>query len=162
MPPIISIVGKSQSGKTTLIEKLIPELKKRGYGIGIIKHASHKFDIDKKGKDSWRHKAAGADTVIVASPGAIAMVKDHHSESLEHLEMYFQDMDIVITEGYKKKDKPKIEVFRAAAHKELLCRNDKTLVALVTDTDADLNVPRFRLEEIEKLADFIEKEYIKG
>ena len=67
MPPVISIVGKSKSGKTTLIEKLIPELKKRGYKIGIIKHAFHELEFDKKGKDSWRHKAAGAETVMVSS-----------------------------------------------------------------------------------------------
>jgi len=65
--PIICIVGKSESGKTTLIEKLIPELKKRGYNIGSIKHSCQKFDIDKKGKDSWRHRKAGADIVVIAS-----------------------------------------------------------------------------------------------
>ena len=75
MPPILFIVGKSQAGKTTLIEKLIPQLKKRGYKIGTIKHAHHGFIVDKKGKDSRRHQEAGADTVLVASPGKIAMVK---------------------------------------------------------------------------------------
>ncbi len=76
MPQIICIVGRSQSGKTTLIEKLIPELKRRGYRIGTIKHSHHIFDFDKTGKDSWRHKDAGAETVIVVSPGKIAMVKN--------------------------------------------------------------------------------------
>ncbi|OQX08084.1 MAG: molybdopterin-guanine dinucleotide biosynthesis protein B [Desulfobacteraceae bacterium IS3] len=160
MPPIISVIGKSGSGKTTLIEKLIPELKKRGYRIAVLKHAFHQFDMDKEGKDSWRHKAAGADTVIVASPGRIAMVKDDHIGTLESLIPYFQDMDLVITEGYKKEHKPKIEIFRAAAHKEPLCRDDNDLIALVTDSDADLNVPRFGLEDVEALADFIEKSYL--
>jgi len=160
MPPIISVVGKSGSGKTTLIEKLIPEMKKRGYRIAIIKHAFHQFDIDKEGKDSWRHRAAGADTVIVASHGRIAMVKNHNSENIDSMEAYFSDMDIVITEGYKRENKPKIEVFRSAAHKEPLCLGNNDLIALVTDTDVDLNVPRFGLEDIQKLADFIEKKYL--
>jgi molybdopterin-guanine dinucleotide biosynthesis protein B len=160
VPPMISVVGKSGSGKTTLIEKLIPELRRRGHRVGIVKHAFHQFDIDKKGKDSWRHKAAGANTVIVASLGRIAMVKDHDSERLDSLECYFQDTDIVITEGYKKQDKPKIEIFRAGVHTEPLCREDNKLIAFVTDTDIDLNVPRFDLEDIQGLADLIENNYL--
>lgn len=160
MPHIISVVGKSRSGKTTLIEKLIPELKRRGYAIGIIKHAFHQFDMDKKGKDSWRHKAAGADTVMVVSQDRIAMVKDHPAESLESLQPYFDDMDLVMTEGFKKGNRPKIEIFRQTEHKAPLCRNDETLVAFVTDSDTDLGVPRFGLEDIEQLADFIENRFL--
>lgn len=160
MTNIISVVGKSGSGKTTLIEKLIPELKKRGYRIGIIKHAHHGFDIDKKGKDSWRHKEAGADTVLVASPGKIAMVKNDKYDSLDGLAKYFDDVDLVITEGYKREDKPKIEVFRTGRHKEPLCSNVNNLIAFVTDSDIDLNVPKFGLEEIEELADWLEKRYL--
>jgi len=85
MPPIISIAGKSGSGKTTLIEKIIPELKKRGYKVGTVKHAYHGFDLDQKGKDSWRHKEAGADMVIVSSLDRIAMVKNNEHDSLECL-----------------------------------------------------------------------------
>lgn len=160
MTPIISIVGKSESGKTTLIEKLIPELKKRGYRIGTIKHAHHGFQIDREGKDSFRHKAAGADMVIVASPESIAMVKNGGGETLDSASEYFSGMDIVITEGYKRENKPKIEVFRKARHREPLCRDDNNLVALVTDDDMDLNVPRFGLEDIKDLADFIEKKFL--
>ena len=116
MPPIISIVGKSDSGKTTLIEKLIRELEQRGYRIGVIKHASHGFDIDREGKASWRHKAAGAETVVVASPGSVAMVKDEPINSLDHLATYFNGIDLILTEGYKNESKPKIEVFRAEKH----------------------------------------------
>jgi molybdopterin-guanine dinucleotide biosynthesis protein B len=160
MTPIISIVGKSESGKTTLIEKLIPELKKRGYRIGTIKHALHGFEIDRKGKDSYRHKSAGADTVIVVSPESIAMIKNGGSGTLDSVSGYFSDMDLVITEGYKKENKPKIEVFRKARHKEPLCRDDDNLVALVTDDDIDLNVPRFGLDDIKGLAAFIEKKFL--
>jgi len=160
MPPIISIVGKSGSGKTTLLEKLIAELKKRGYKIGTIKHAPGKFDIDEKGKDSWRHRQAGADTVVVASIGKIAMMKNEDHATLDDLEKYFPDMDIIITEGFKKENKPKIEVFRAERHRKPLCPGDSNLIAFVTNTQQKLPVPTFGLEETQELADFIEKKYL--
>ena len=160
MPPIISIVGKSESGKTTIIEKLIAELKTRGFRIGVIKHASHGFDVDREGKDSWRHKTAGADTVIVSSPGKIAMVKDEPVDSLNRLENYFQDMDLVITEGYKNEKKPKIEIFRSERHSAPHCLTDDTLIAFVSDTPINIDVPIFRPREIEKLADFIQKKFL--
>jgi len=85
--PIVCIVGKSESGKTTLIEKLIPELKKRGYRIGSIKHICQAFDIDKRGKDSRRHRKAGADIVVIASTDNIAIIKDNDCESLDCLKL---------------------------------------------------------------------------
>ena len=103
MPPIISIVGNSDSGKTTLIEKLIPELRHRGYRVGTVKHASHGFDIDRRGKDSWRHHQAGAEIVVVASPEQIAMVKNDPCDSLDCLERYFEGVDLVLAEGFKKR-----------------------------------------------------------
>jgi molybdopterin-guanine dinucleotide biosynthesis protein B len=136
--PIISIVGKSNSGKTVLVEKLIKELKKRGYRIGIIKHAHHGFNLDKKGKDSWRHKEAGADTVVVVSPGMLTMVKDHEDESIDAHKKYFMDMDLVITEGFKRERKPKIEILRAERNSKPLCEDDDSLIALVTDTDTTI------------------------
>ena len=160
MPQMISIVGRSQSGKTTLIEKLIPVLKGRGYKIGTIKHSHHIFDFDKTGKDSWRHKDAGAETVIIASPGKIAMVKNDYQESLDSLQKFFGDLDLVITEGYKKEDKPKIEVVRAARQTDVLLKNDKHLVAVVSDVELKLDVPVFGLDDVDRLADFIEKNYL--
>ena len=160
MPQMISIVGRSQSGKTTLIEKLIPALKRRGYKIGTIKHSHHIFDFDKTGKDSWRHKDAGAETVIIASPGKIAMVKNDYLGSLDGLQRFFDDLDLIITEGYKKEDKPKIEVVRAARHADVLLENDKHLVAVVSDVELQLNVPVFDLEDVDRLADFIIATYL--
>jgi len=160
MPPVISVVGKSKSGKTTLIEKLIPELKRRGYRVGIIKHAFHEFEIDKKGKDSWKHKQAGAETVMVSAPRTIMMVKDYQGESLDALEKYFHDMDIIITEGFKKENKPQIEVFRKAKHETPLSTRNHNLIAMMTDSELDLNVPRFGLNEVEALADLIENKYL--
>jgi len=162
MPQTICIVGRSQSGKTTLIEKLIPLLKGRGYKIGTIKHSHHIFDFDKSGKDSWRHKDAGAETVIIASPGKIAMVKNDDRGTLDGLQKFFEDMDLVITEGYKKEDKPKIEVVRAARHADVLLKADSHLAAVVSDIDdLKLKVPVFGLEDIDRLADFIEETYLK-
>jgi molybdopterin-guanine dinucleotide biosynthesis protein B len=161
MPPMISVIGHSESGKTTLIEKLVPELKKRGYRIGTIKHASHGFEVDRKGKDSWRHKAAGADTVLVASPGRIAMVKDDSWDTLSSLEKYFKGLDLVITEGFKKEDKPQIVVYRQNENEAPPSQFKKHyLFALVTDTEIHLNVPKFGFDEIKELADLIEKKFL--
>lgn len=160
MPPVISVIGKSKSGKTTLIEKLIPELRGRGFRIGIIKHAFHEFEIDKKGKDSWRHKAAGAETVVVSSPRYVTMVKDFQGENLAELEFFFPDVDLVITEGFKKENKPQIEVFRKAQHKTPLSTTNQNLIAMVTDSNLSLSVPTFGLDDIKEIADIIEKNFI--
>ena len=162
MPPIVSIVGKSDAGKTTLLEKLVAELKARGYRIGTIKHNVHGFDIDHRGKDSWRHKQAGAHTVAISSPTKVALVKDVETEeTLNSLATkYFQDVDIILTEGYKKEDKPKIEVFRSQVHETPLCKGDEHLVALVSDTNLDLSVPRFEVDDIKGLAGFVEQRFL--
>ncbi|MDX2500157.1 MAG: molybdopterin-guanine dinucleotide biosynthesis protein B [Deltaproteobacteria bacterium] len=160
MTPIICIAGRSQTGKTTLIEKLIPVLKNRGYRIGTIKHSHHIFEMDKTGKDSWRHKDAGAETVIIASPGKIAMVKSDHGGTLDSLVNYFSDMDLVITEGYKGEVKPKIEVVRSARHQQALLADDANLIAIVTDVDMSAEVPVFGMEDIDQLSDFIEKNFL--
>ena len=155
MPPVISIVGKSESGKTTLIERLIPELKRRGYRIGIVKHAHHGFDMDRKGKDSYRHRQAGADTVMIASPGQIAMIKDVPGERLDDLTPFFNDMDLLITEGFKSDRAPKIEIFRAERHRHPACLEDDTLMAMVSDTPLDVTVPQFSTADIQAITEFI-------
>jgi molybdopterin molybdotransferase len=162
MAPMVSIVGKSDSGKTTLLEKLVPELTARGFRIGTIKHDVHGFDIDHEGKDSWRHKQAGANTVAISSPKKVAVIKDVEAEeTLEGLSSkYFQDVDIILTEGYKRENKPKIEIFRSQVHDEPLCKSDDSLVALVSDTPLDLGVPRFELDDIKGLADLVERKFL--
>jgi len=163
MPRMISLVGNSASGKTTVLEKLIAELKKRGHRIGVIKHAHHGFDLDQKGKDSWRHKEAGADTVLIAAPGRFAMIKDdERSENLEYLEPYFQDRDLILIEGFKTKRCPKIEIFRSSIQKTPLFSGNPDLAAWMTDSDLELDVPKFGLEEVSRLADFIEMRYISS
>lgn len=161
MAQIIAVVGKSRSGKTTLIEKMIPELKKRGYRIGSVKHAHHGFEIDKKGKDSFRHRAAGADVVVVASPEEIAMVKRVRTDTLDNLEIYFADMDLVLVEGYKRTKQPKIEVFDRRSHKEPLGLDREELVAFVTDDAVEVDVPLYRTDQIGDLCDLVERRYLK-
>lgn len=161
-PPIVSIVGKSNSGKTTLIERLIPVLGARGYRIGTIKHSHHDIDLDRPGKDSYRHKEAGAEAVMVAGPNRIALVKDVADAWLDDLVGYFKDLDLIVTEGYKRTTRPKIEVCRAARSGTPLCADDPSLVALVTDLDIEpLPVPVFRLDDIQGLADFIERRFLR-
>jgi len=164
MPCIISIVGKSDSGKTTLLEKLVSEIKKRGYRIATIKHNVHGFDIDHKGKDSWRHKESGALAVALSSPFQFALIKDVEKELTidEIVSQYFEDMDVVITEGYKKEGKPKIEIFRREGpHRDILCKGDPNLIALVTDVEMEVNVPCFGLQDILPLVDFLEQNYFE-
>ena len=160
MPPIISIVGKSESGKTTLIEKLIPELSRRGYRIGVIKHASHGFAIDRPGKDSWRIKAAGAEAVLVAAPDSIVLVKNSPELTLDELAGYFRDMDLILTEGFKREHKPKIEIFRKERHRQPLSPESPDRVALVTNADIKVEAPIFGLEEVIPLADLIEEKFL--
>ena len=165
MPPVVSIVSKKNSGKTTLLEKLIPELCRRGYQVGTIKHDVHGFDIDREGKDSWRHKQAGASTVVISSTRKIAMVKDVAEEyRLEDIvSQFFGDRDLVLTEGYKRGDMPKIEVFRSAAHRTPLHTENTSnhLMAIVSDIPIDLGVPQFDVNDIPSIADFIEKRFLK-
>jgi molybdopterin-guanine dinucleotide biosynthesis protein B len=158
--PVVSIVGYSGSGKTTLLEKLISELKARGYVVGTIKHDVHGFEMDKPGKDSWRHKKAGASATIISSPYQIGMVRDvEHDHQPEELVALLPDMDIILTEGYKKENLPKLEVFRSEVHKAPLFKGDKSLLAMISDDPIDLGVPRFSLGDGIKLADFLIKHF---
>jgi molybdopterin-guanine dinucleotide biosynthesis protein B len=164
MIPILSIVGKSDSGKTTLIEKLVPELTRRGYRIATVKHDTHGFEVDQEGKDSWRHKQAGAHTVVISSPQKVALIRDVEKDlTLEEIrEKLIQDVDLILSEGYKKDVQPKIEIFRKEKHKELLCTKEDNLKAIVSDRTFDIGVPCFDLEDMAGLASFIEKEFIKS
>ncbi len=114
-PPILSFVGRSNSGKTTLIERVIPELTRLGYRVATVKHAGHGFDLDTEGKDSWRHKQAGASAVIVIAKGSLAMFADVSEEmNVEEVRERFLDdhTDLIIAEGWKNEDYPKIVVVR--------------------------------------------------
>jgi len=158
--PVVAIVGNSGTGKTTLIEKLIPALKKKGLRVGTIKHDVHGFSIDRPGKDSWRHKEAGASMVLLSSPRQVAMVRDvQHDTPLDELESYFSGVDIILAEGYKRGKKPKLEVFRPEVHEKPVCANDKNLIGMVSDAPVDCGVPRFSLHDAEGIAAFLVRHF---
>lgn len=160
-PRIISIAGRSGSGKTTFLEKLLPLLKGRGYRVGVLKHAHCGITMDREGKDSWRHKKAGAAATLVIAPGGVVLQKDWEMAGIEDVIPYLSDMDLVIVEGFKQADLPKLEIFRmAAGHERPLFMGDPRLVAFITDSDYAPEVPVFGLEEAERVADFIESRYL--
>lgn len=162
MVKAISFVAKSGTGKTTLLEQLIPEIKRRGIRLAVVKHDTHRFDIDHPGKDSHRLFSAGCDAVLISSPDKMALVRRHDEappirQVIDHL---FADMDLVITEGYKRGDLPKVELHRSERSPTLLCRgelHDPTLVAVVSDASWDLDVPVIPLTDVAAIADFLER-----
>ncbi len=164
MLPIISIVGASNSGKTTFLEKLIPELGARGYRVGAIKHDAHEFEMDRKGKDTWRLSRAGAEVIAISSPGRFASIRRTGGEmSLEEIAArFFWTEDILITEGFKKARFPKIEVFRSEVEPKPICGPEDNLVAVVSDDEVDTQTPRFSFADWRGVADFIENRYLSG
>lgn len=151
------VAASSNSGKTTLIEKLIRILKDRGLRIAVIKHAPGGFDIDTPGKDSWRFQQAGADGVIIAGPDRLALIKKHeHLPSLKELETMLPGMDIVLVEGFKADAHNKIEVFRSGVSGEQpLCFTDPSFIALVSDHPYAVSVPWFDLNDAEGITAFL-------
>jgi len=158
MLPVVSIVGKTGSGKTQLIERLLPEFKRRGYRVATVKHSPGGMEVDKPGKDSWRFAEAGSDAVAVSSPDKLACIKtvDHDSSIEEIWHLIGSDFDLVLFEGFKKGKAPKIEVYRKELGEDLLCPAE-VLSAIVTDEVLDINVPQFPLSDTQAIADFVEK-----
>jgi molybdopterin-guanine dinucleotide biosynthesis protein B len=158
--PVVSLVGPSGVGKTTALEPIIRELKRRGYRVGTIKHHAHGFDVDKPGKDSWRHAQAGSDAVAIAGPQKLAVIRQLQAEmSLDEIVPLLGDVDIVITEGYKRDDRPKLEVTRKEKGTGLLCREDE-LIGILADYPIDLPVPRFALDDARGVVDLLEELYL--
>jgi molybdopterin-guanine dinucleotide biosynthesis protein B len=163
LPPILCFVGRSNSGKTTLIERLIPALVQQGYRLATIKHAGHGFNLDTEGKDSWRHKRAGADTVIVTTKGSLAMFTDVDEEvKVEELrERYVSTgTDLIIAEGWKSEGYPKIVVVRD--HVGEVEVSPEGLLALVSNKPLDrvpAGVPVLDPDDIAGLAVLIAKRF---
>ena len=156
----VAFLARSGTGKTTLIEKILPELAKRGYRVGAIKHDAHRFDIDHPGKDSHRLTVAGAETMCITSAEKLALVKKHReSPTAETLiESYFSDLDIVLVEGFRKSGIPKIEVHRKEKGSSLICRGesyDPTLIAIASDEPLTVDVPILDLNAPGAIAEFI-------
>ena len=161
MPPIVSIIGKSKSGKTTFIERLVQELKSRGYRVATIKHIPQGVSFDEPGKDSWRHLQAGSEVTAVSSPEKIVMIKPVERDSTLDDVAHFlgEGYDIVLTEGFKQGSAPKIEIHRKNAGP--LLKGVKRLIAIVTDEPLETKARQFSLEDIKGLADLLEKGFIK-
>jgi len=159
--PIVSIVGKSKVGKTTFMEKLIAELRSRGFRVAVIKHSAHDFEIDHPGKDTYRHAQAGAEAIAIASPHKVALVKSLEKEpSIQvMLDMIGPEYDIILTEGYKRGPFPKVEIYRKGISDRLVSREDD-LIAIVTDNSFSIDKPHFDLEDASGVADLIEKRFL--
>ena len=155
--PIVTFIGKSNSGKTTLLVKLIPELKKRGYRVASIKHSHHNVTIDKEGKDSWRHRDAGAEMVALVSGNTVSFVRDYPEEpSVEAIRKTYMDgADIILAEGFKWTDLPKIWVFRNGNSGSII-KKDDSLIAVVSDDKVDIDLPWINIDDVRGVADFIE------
>lgn len=156
---ILGIAGWSGSGKTTLLAGLIPLLVQRGLKVSTIKHAHHQFDIDQPGKDSYRHREAGATEVLVSSAQRFALLHEHRGApepTLEELLAKLSPVDLVLVEGFKKEGHPKIEVWRAATGKPMLQPEDPQVIAVASDSALpDLPVPRLDAGNADEVADFI-------
>ena len=156
------VAASSNSGKTTLIEKVVKILKARGLRVAVVKHASAGFDLDKRGKDSWRFQQAGADTVILVGPERMALIKNiEHEPSPDELEKLAAGVDIVIQEGFKQNTRNRIEVFRqGVSGAQPLCTSDPAYIALVSDRRFDVSIPRFDINDAEGVAAFLVKKNI--
>ncbi|MBC8573431.1 molybdopterin-guanine dinucleotide biosynthesis protein B [Jingyaoa shaoxingensis] len=158
---ILAVSGVKNSGKTTLITKLLPELKKRGLQVAVIKHDGHDFEADVPGTDSWKYAQAGADGTCVFSAKKYMVVKYAPAPSVEELVGAFPEVDVILLEGFKYSEYPKIEVIRKGNSSESVC-DPKNLLGIVTDlTKAELDVngetldiPLFGSEETERLTDY--------
>jgi len=159
-PPAVAFVARSGTGKTTLITSLIAELKSRGYSVGAVKHGPPNFKIDRPGKDSYRFAEAGADSTLVCSDNKLALVKQYRqAPPIEQvLADYFPDVDIILVEGFKQADLPRIEVYRGDDDTRLLSRGEArhpNLLAVATDREIQVDVPQLDLNCPEEIVDFL-------
>jgi len=156
---IFGIAGWSGSGKTTLLTALIPELVGRGVTVSTLKHAHHSFDVDKPGKDSHRHREAGATEVMISSANRWALMHEHRGApepTAAELIRQMSPVDLVLIEGFKREPHPKMEIHRPAVGKPLLQPDDPCIVAVASDALLPgLTVPRLDLNDVPAIADFI-------
>jgi len=159
--PAVSVVGKSQSGKTMLMEQLIAEFKRRGYKVAALKHSRSGIEIDQPGKDSWRFARAGSDAVLLSSLDKLAFIKnlDHELNIEEIMPVIGSEFDLVLVEGFRKSKIPKIEVHRKELGDDLLC-SPEDVSAIVTDGSLDIDIPQFPWGDTVAVADFIEQNFV--
>ncbi len=158
---LFGFAGWSGSGKTTVIERIIPLLRDHGLRVSLIKHAHHEFDIDQPGKDSWRHRHAGCSEVLISSTARWALIHELRGEpelSLEQALGQLSPCDLVLIEGYKRAGIPKLEIHRTAINKPLLFPDDPRIVGMATDAPeafADLPVPVLDLSNAGAISEFV-------
>jgi molybdopterin-guanine dinucleotide biosynthesis protein MobB len=156
---VIGVVGWKNNGKTTLVVRLIEHLVARGYRVSTVKHAHHEADLDRPGKDSWRHREAGAAEVMLATARRWALVhelRDEPEPPLDAILARLSPADLVIVEGFKSFPHPKVEVHRAERGTPLIARDDPTIVAVASDEPLpDLAVPVLGLDDVPAIADLI-------
>ncbi len=156
---VLGLAGWKNSGKTALMVRLVTLLTSRGLRVSTVKHADHNFDVDQPGKDSYRHRAAGATEVVVSSAKRWALMHELREESepdLTELLEHMSDVDLVLVEGFKKLSHDKVEVFRAEIGKPLMAREDPHIVAVASDDPLpDIEIPVLPLDDAEAVADFI-------
>ena len=159
-PAILLIVGFANSGKTRLMTRLIETFASRGLRVGAVKHHGHdgeqNLEMDQPGKDTWSYRQAGARAAVISSRSGIAMFRDvDHDHNPAELAQLMPDMDIVLAEGYKRSRHSKIEVFRKETGNPPACRNDRNLIAVVSDAPLDWGAPQFGTDAVADLTDFI-------
>lgn len=158
-PPVFGIVGHSGSGKTTLIEHLLPEFARRGWRVHVIKHSHHDIELEPPRKDSARFRAAGAGEVIITSPYRFAIMHELHGEpepSLESLLPRLSPADLVLVEGCKTANIPKLEVWRSATGQALLCRSDPNIIAVASDLRVEGPFAYLPLDQEIMIANYIQ------
>jgi molybdopterin-guanine dinucleotide biosynthesis protein B len=155
---IYGVTGWKNAGKTGLMERLVAEITARGLTVSTVKHAHHNFDVDHPGKDSHRHRVAGAHEVLLASQHRVALMlelRNHDEPALSQLLTRLSPVDLVLIEGYKRDDHPKIEAYRAITRQPLIAPLDDTIRAVASDVPLTLSCPVFDLDDTVGLADFI-------
>ncbi|MDW4499785.1 molybdopterin-guanine dinucleotide biosynthesis protein B [Sulfitobacter sp. D35] len=158
---LYGVVGWKNAGKTGLMERLVTEITGRGFSVSTVKHAHHSFDVDQKGKDSHRHRVAGATEVLLASRHRFALMhelREAAEPALEVLLGHLAPVDLVLIEGYKRDSHPKIEAHRAETGNPLIARDDPTVRAVASDVPLELDRPVFDLDDTRTIADFILRE----
>jgi len=155
---IFGVTGWKNSGKTGLMERLVGEFTKRGFSVSTVKHAHHGFDVDQPGRDSYRHRHAGAQEVLLASGKRVALMQELRGApepGLDALLKRLSPVDLVLVEGFKREAHPKIEAHRAETGQVLIAPGDDSIRAVASDVALDLDRPAFDLDDTPAIADFI-------
>ena len=155
---VFGVTGWKNAGKTGLMERLVVEIIGRGYTVSTLKHAHHTFDVDHPGKDSHRHRIAGASQVLLASTERWALMNEHRGTqepSLPELLAKLDPVDLILIEGWKRDSHPKVEAWRAETGNPLIAPNDQTILAVASDIFLEIDRPVFDLDDTAVVADFI-------